>query len=86
MSGLGIVTLVMTSLAFGMSWEEWKTVALRTKHAFLFVCGMVMSLLPGRGDEDNDDDESEWMQRGASLLDRIINPPAENVVQLRAAE
>jgi len=61
---LSIITLVMISLAFGVSWPEWKTLARIVKHIFLFVTGLFLSLISRRRNEDADEeDQLPWRER-----------------------
>ena len=56
---MALATLVTVSLAFGMSWGEWKRVGAALKHAFLFTSGLMISLLPRRSRADEDDEDEE---------------------------
>ncbi len=44
----GFVSIVMISLAFGMSWSEWKSIIRTAKHGVLAVCTVLVALLPRR--------------------------------------
>ncbi len=44
----GFVSVVMVSLAFGMSWSEWKSILRTAKHGCLMACSVLVSLLPRR--------------------------------------
>ncbi len=53
--------LLVISLAFGMSWAEWKTAGRAVKQAFLFISGLAMSLISRhRNDEEDEDDDAEY--------------------------
>ncbi len=58
------VTLVMVSLAFGMSWSEWKALGGGMKKAFLFVSGVILSIAHRRRSMDEDyEDRPSWLSR-----------------------
>jgi S-DNA-T family DNA segregation ATPase FtsK/SpoIIIE len=66
-SVVGMMGLVTTCLAFGMSWMEWKTVAHYLRFACMVVSGVFISLLPRRNSEaagyDDDDAPPSWFAR-----------------------
>ena len=69
-SVVSLTTLITISLAFGMSWSEWKTVAHYIRVAFLVTTGFVLSLIPRRSSEEYEDEEEyadedspNWHQR-----------------------
>ncbi len=76
---IGVVSaasLITVCLAFGMSWLEWKTVAQYLRVGFLFVSGLILSALPHRSkneeDEEDDDEVQPWHQRlRASVAERF---------------
>ena len=77
---ISAMTLVMVSLALGMSWSEWKTAGRAVMHAAWFASGVVMSVihrrrLSSKADaEDADeyeDDDLEYEER-PSLLSRLM--------------
>ena len=45
MLGFAVVTLVVTSLAFGMSWSEWRGLAAYGKQLALVASGLVLALI-----------------------------------------
>jgi len=66
------VDLVALSLAFGMSWDEWKTVASGVRQAGVFAYALVMSLVNRRGGDD-DEYAMPWHQRAKeAALDRVM--------------
>ena len=73
--GVASITLVTVSLAFGMSWSEWKTAGRTVKQAFLMMVGVILSLLPrGRYADDDDDYDAEMPldpQYVAALQDQL---------------
>ncbi len=62
-----VVDLLAMSLAFGMSWDEWKTVGRVIKHGFLVASALVISLFSRRDDEENDEDDYQ-----PSLVERLM--------------
>ena len=68
---VSLTTLVTVSLAFGMSWSEWKTAARYLKIGLLFVSGFIISFIhryTSRKEEDDEDEYEEedylpWHQR-----------------------
>jgi len=48
------VTLIALTLAFGVSWSEWKGAASACKHAFLVTSGLVLSFAQRRPREEED--------------------------------
>ncbi|MFO0389617.1 MAG: DNA translocase FtsK [Alphaproteobacteria bacterium] len=61
----GFVSIIVVSLAFGMSWSEWKSIFRIAKHACLAACSVLVSLLPRRKQEAviTEYDEASWHQR-----------------------
>jgi len=61
---LSSVALVTVSLAFGMSWSEWKTAGNTIRHVFLFTSGVILSLIPRRHQEEEEaEDEDEYEEQ-----------------------
>jgi DNA segregation ATPase FtsK/SpoIIIE, S-DNA-T family len=75
---LAAVTLVTASLAFGMSWLEWKTLARVAKQSLLILSGMLFTLVTrfrSRSNDDDDEDEAqdEWSQpERPSFMQRLM--------------
>ncbi len=58
---VAIIDCITISLAFGMSWSEWKNVGRIIRHAFLVVSGLVISAIPRKHrDEDEEYEEEEY--------------------------
>jgi len=58
------VTLMTVSLAFGMSWLEWKNVGSAIRHTAVLVSGMLLSLIPGsHTKEEMEEEYVPWLQR-----------------------
>jgi len=68
-SALAVTTAVMLSLAFGMSWGEWKTIGLAVKRGCLMVSGVAMSLVM-RGRYERDEEEEEYER--PTLMQRLM--------------
>jgi len=71
------MSLVTISLAFGMSWSEWKTLGRGVRHMFLFMSGLILSLLPRRRHEAYDEDEEyeealPWRERVAAFINERL--------------
>ncbi|MDE3015813.1 MAG: DNA translocase FtsK 4TM domain-containing protein [Pseudomonadota bacterium] len=63
---LGAIMLVTASLAFGMSWSEWKTFGRGARHALFFVGGLAAVVIPRgrwRDGGDTEDDRTSWRAR-----------------------
>jgi S-DNA-T family DNA segregation ATPase FtsK/SpoIIIE len=91
-ASVAAVTLVVTSLAFGMSWAEWKAIARTVKHAFLITGGVMMALVSNRGeggwrerlmfwrnedDDDYEDEEEEPVKRAPRVSKKEAVAPSE---------
>ncbi len=59
LAGLFAVDIVMLSIAFGMSWTEWRNAARISRQAFFIASAVVLSLLPKRRTTQDDDVEYE---------------------------
>jgi S-DNA-T family DNA segregation ATPase FtsK/SpoIIIE len=78
-AAVSATTLLMISLAFGMSWDEWKHVVRSVRHAGLVVMGLVFSLFSRRRKEQEEyyeeyDDEEKiplHSRVGAAIGERI---------------
>ncbi|MDE3060746.1 MAG: DNA translocase FtsK 4TM domain-containing protein [Pseudomonadota bacterium] len=54
------VSLMAVSLAFGMSWEEWRAIGRGIRQAFFFISGLILSLAQRHSEEDEDDEDEEY--------------------------
>jgi S-DNA-T family DNA segregation ATPase FtsK/SpoIIIE len=69
--GIGLVTALLLSLAFGMRWSEWRAIGRVLNQSFLFGAALALSLRKNKSkkirlvknaddeEEDEDDDEEE---------------------------
>jgi DNA segregation ATPase FtsK/SpoIIIE, S-DNA-T family len=56
---VGALALITVSLAFGMSWSEWRTLGRLFKHGLLLLSGIVLSLVARlRSSEEEDEEET----------------------------
>ncbi len=74
-AGVSAVAVLTVSLAFGMSWDEWKTFGRSVRYACFVASGVLMSLIPRRRERDEDlrDEYAEpWYRRiGPALSEKF---------------
>ncbi|MDX1975513.1 MAG: DNA translocase FtsK 4TM domain-containing protein [Rickettsiales bacterium] len=69
-TSLSITTVVVLSLAFGISWREWRSVLRGAGNAAMFLVGMAIALTPSRRERNAEQDDEE--DDTPSLRERLV--------------